>query len=145
MAFRFTSSSIALNPFESNQNRSAESILKYIPAYHVFITNRRWGAPGRRRTTRYTTCLLGGEIRREAGNRKQAGKVVTFGRGNVDISGTGVEEKQVVEQARKEFRRKGGGGCEMQARMQRWCGESGPVSGLRSLFIPTLLRAVDGS
>lgn len=33
----------------------------------------------------------------------------------------------------------------MQARMQRWCGESGPVSGLRSLFIPTLLRAVDGS
>lgn len=58
-----------------------------------------------------------------------------------------MEEKQVVEQARKEFRRKGKGrgGCEMQARMQRWCGESGPVSGLRSLFIPTLLRAVDGS
>lgn len=93
------------------------------------------------------TCLPGGEIRREAGNRKQAGKVATFSRGNVDISGTPVEEKQVVEQARKEFRRKGKGrgGREMQARMQRWCGESGPVSGLRSLFIPTLLRAVDGS
>lgn len=55
------------------------------------------------------TCLPGGEIRREAGNRKQAGKVATFSRGNVDISGTPVEEKQVVEQARKEFRRKGKG------------------------------------
>lgn len=55
------------------------------------------------------TCLPDGEIRREAGNRKQAGKVATFSRGNVDISGTPVEEKQVVEQARKEFRRKGKG------------------------------------
>lgn len=84
---------------------------------------------------------------RRRDERREAGKQtrVTFGRGNVDISGHSRGGKAIVEQARKEFRRKGGGGCEMQARMQRWCGESGPVSGLRSLFIPTLLRAVDGS